>query len=112
MDPKLLNAATVKQHYQQLSKRYGYAVIPTEVNINNMAMYLISQPGALDNAIDLLEMNTQNYPTSSTAFSQLGDAYLKKSDRSKASACYKKALVLNPGSQKIKAKLTGISEKR
>ncbi|QNR85241.1 tetratricopeptide repeat protein [Pedobacter riviphilus] len=112
MDPKLLNATAVKQHYRQLSQRYGYAVIPTEVNINNTAMYLITQPGALDNAIDLLEMNTQNYPASPTAFSQLGDAYLKKGDRLKASTCYKKALALNPGSQKIKAKLTGISEKQ
>jgi tetratricopeptide (TPR) repeat protein len=107
-----LNAAVVKQHYQQLSQRYGYSVIPTEENINNTAMYLMDQTGALDNAISLLEMNTENYPTSQTAFSQLGDAYLKKGDRSKSVACYKKALVLNPGSQNIKAKLIRASENR
>lgn len=112
MDPKSLNAAIVKQHYQQLSQRYGYAVIPTEVNINNTAMYLINQPGALDNAISLLELNTENYPVSPTAFSLLGDAYLKKGDRSKAATCYKKALALNPGSQNIKAKLMDASENR
>lgn len=112
MDPKSLNAAVVKQHYQQLSQRYGYAVIPTEVNISNTAMYLINQPGALDNAISLLEMNTENYPASSTAFSLLGDAYLKRGDRSKAVTYYKKAMALNPGSQSIKAKLIGASESR
>jgi predicted alpha/beta superfamily hydrolase len=112
MDPKLLNATVVKQHYQQLSERYGYPVIPAEVNISNTAMYLLTQPGALDNAIDLLGLNIQNYPASSSAFSQLGDAYLKKGDRSKAVTYYKKALVLNPGSQNIKAKLIGASEKR
>lgn len=112
MDPKSLNAAVVKQHYQQLSKRYGYPVIPTEVNINNIAMYLITQPGALDNAISLLEMNTESYPTSPTAFSLLGDAYLKKGDRSKAVTHYKRALALDPGSQNIKAKLIRTSENR
>lgn len=112
MNPKSLNASVVKQHYQQLSQRYGYSVIPTELNINNRAMDLITQPGALDNAISLLEMNTENYPASPTAFSQLGDAYLKKGDHSKAVTYYKKALALNPGSQNIKAKLIGASEKR
>jgi len=112
MDPKLLNAAVVKQHYQQLSKRYGYSVMPTEVNINNRAMYLMTQPGALDNAIGLLELNTENYPESPTAFTRLGDAYLKKGNRSKAVTCYKKAFALNPGSQNIKAKLKGASENR
>jgi len=107
---KSLNATVVKQHYQQLSQRYGYSVTPSEVNMNNIAMDLITQYGALDNAISLLEMNTQNYPASATAFSQLGDAYLKKGDRSKAIICYKKALALNPGLQNIKAKLAGASE--
>ena len=112
MDPKSLNASVVKQHYQQLSQRYGYAVKPSEVNISNRAMDLITQPGALDNAIGLLEMNTENYPASPTAFSQLGDAYLKNGDRSKAITYYKKALSLNPGSQSIKAKLIGASKNR
>ncbi|QEC79622.1 alpha/beta hydrolase-fold protein [Mucilaginibacter ginsenosidivorax] len=112
MDPKLLNASVVKQHYQQLSARYGYAIIPTELNISNTAMYLMTQPGALDNAISLFEINAENYPASSTAFSQLGDAYLKKGNRSKAITYYKKALALNPGLQSIKAKLTSASEKR
>lgn len=110
IDLKSLNAAVVKQHYQQLSQRYGYSVIPPEVNMNNIAMYLIAQYGALNNALSLLEMNTQNYPASATAFSQLGDAYLKKGDRSKAVICYKKALALNPGLQNVKAKLAGASE--
>lgn len=109
-DPELLNAAVVKQHYQQLSQRYGYSVTPPEANMNNLAMYLITQYGALDNAISLLEMNTQNYPASATAFSQLGDAYLKKGDRSKAVICYKKALALNPGLQDVKDKLARASE--
>ena len=110
MDPKSLNASVVKQHYQQLSQRFGYSVIPSEVNINKLAMDLITQPGALDNAIGLLKMNTENYPASLSAISQLGDAYLKKGDRSKAITYYKKALALNPGSQSIKAKLIGASE--
>ena len=111
-DLKSLNAAVVKQHYQQLSQRYGYPVIPPEVSINNIAMDLIAEYGALDNAIGLLEMNTQNYPASATAFTQLGDAYLKKADRSKAVICYKKALLLNPRLQNVQAKLAGIAENR
>lgn len=112
MDPKLLNPTVVKQHYQQLSKRYGYVITPSEGNISNLAMYLITRQGALDNAIGLLEMNTQNYPASPAAFSQLGDGYLKKGDRSKAAICYRKALELNPGLESVKAKLAGISGSR
>lgn len=111
-DLQSLNAAVVKQYYQQLSQRYGYAITPPEVSISNIAMDLIAEYGALDNAISLLEMNTRNYPASATAFSQLGDAYLKKGDRSKAVICYKKALALNPQLQNVKATLTGISENR
>ncbi|MDR6567977.1 tetratricopeptide repeat protein [Chitinophaga ginsengisegetis] len=55
-------------------------------------------------------MNAQNYPASATAFSQLGDAYLKKGDRSKAVIYYKKALALNPGLQDVKDKLARASE--
>ncbi|WP_160716736.1 alpha/beta hydrolase-fold protein [Chitinophaga solisilvae] len=111
-DLKPLNATVVKQHYQQLSQRYGYSITPSEVNMNNAAMYLITQYGALDSAISLLEMNTQNYPASATAFSQLGDAYLKKGDRSKAIICYRKALALKPGLQNVKLKLAETSEKQ
>ncbi|WP_170137839.1 alpha/beta hydrolase-fold protein [Chitinophaga dinghuensis] len=107
-DMKSLNAKHVKQHYQQLSQRYGYTITPPEVNISNLAMYLISEYGALDNAISLLEMNTQNYPASATAYSQLGDTYLKKGDRSKAVTCYRQALELNPGLQNVKAQLAEI----
>ncbi|WP_170137880.1 tetratricopeptide repeat protein [Chitinophaga dinghuensis] len=102
-DPKLLNAAFIKRHYQQLSQRYGYAITPTEASITNLAMDLIADYGALYNAISLLEMNTQNYPSSANAFSLLGDAYLRNGDRSKAVVCYRKALALNPRIQNAKA---------
>ncbi|NSL86172.1 tetratricopeptide repeat protein [Chitinophaga sp. Mgbs1] len=111
-DLKPLNATVVKQHYQQLSQRYGYSITPSEVNMNTAAMYLIAQYGALDSAISLLEMNTQNYPVSAAAFSQLGDAYLKKGDRSKAIICYRKALALKPGLQNVKFKLAEASKKQ
>jgi hypothetical protein len=90
---EIIDAAVVKQHYQQLSQRYGYSVTPPEVNMNNIAMYLIAQYGALDNVISLLEMNTQNYPASATAFSQLDNAYLKKGNRLKAVACYNEGII-------------------
>jgi tetratricopeptide (TPR) repeat protein len=59
----------------------------------------------LDNAISLFEMNTVNFPSSSKAFSSLGDAYAKKGQKQKAISCYQKAIELNPAATVIKEKL-------
>ncbi len=107
-EPKQVNAAILMKHYLNLSRRYGYTILPNEANINDWASYLMKNPETLDNAISLFEMNAINYPSSSKAFTSLGDAYVKKDEREKAVASYKKALVLNPEDAKVKDKLKSL----
>lgn len=50
----------------------------------------------LNNAIEILKINTFLYPTSSNTYDSLGDAYLKNKDTTNAIVNYKKALSINP----------------
>ncbi|SHM05783.1 alpha/beta hydrolase-fold protein [Mucilaginibacter sp. OK098] len=102
------SSVIIMKHYQQLSKRYGYTVLPNEVNINNWASDLMKNPETLNNAISLFEMNAVNYPSSPKAFTSLGDAYIKKHEQQKAIASYKKALMLNPEYENVKGKLKSL----
>ena len=107
-EPNQVSSAIIMKHYLQLSQRYGYTILPNEVNINDWASYLVKNPETLDSAISLFEMNAVNYPSSPKAFTSLGDAYVKKEERQKAIASYKKALVLNPEDAKVKDKLKSL----
>lgn len=108
LDPKMVNSAVIMKHYHELSLRYGYTILPNEVNINDWASYLMKNGETLDNAISLFEMNTVNFPSSYKAFGSLGDAYAKKGQKQKATACYKKAIELNPAATNIEDKLKSL----
>jgi len=108
IDPKMVNAAVIMKHYRQLSLRYGYTILPNEININDWASYLMKSGETLDNALSLFEMNTVNFPSSYKAFTSLGDAYIKKGEKQKAIACYQRALELNPSATAVKDKLKGL----
>jgi len=105
LEPKMVSSAIIMKHYQQLSLRYGYTILPNEVNINDWALYLMKNDETLNNAISLFEMNALNFPSSYKAFNSLGDAYAKKGQKQKAVTCYKKAIELNPTATVIKSKL-------
>jgi predicted alpha/beta superfamily hydrolase len=105
LEPKMVSSAVIMKHYQQLSLRYGYTILPNEVNINDWALYLMKNDETLNNAISLFEMNALNFPSSYKAFNSLGDAYAKKGQKQKAVNSYKKAIELNPTATVIKSKL-------
>jgi hypothetical protein len=106
MGPKQINSAAIMAHYHMLSARYGYTILPNEVNIRNWAASLMQNKGTIDNAISLFEMNTKNYPVSYSAFADLAGAYLKNGEREKAIMCYKKVVGLNPSATGAKDQLT------
>jgi predicted alpha/beta superfamily hydrolase len=109
-DDKQVNSSVITKHYQQLSQRYGYTILPGETAINNWALYLAQNTGTVDNAISLFEMNTVNYPRSYKAFTNLGDAWLKKGVKEKAVINYKKALEINPLDTGLKEKIRMITQ--
>jgi predicted alpha/beta superfamily hydrolase len=105
LEDKLVSASTLTKHYKQLSEKYGYAILPSEGNIEGWASYLASKPETLKNAIGLLEMNAQNYPSSSKSLVSLADGYVKMRDKQKAKTTYQKALSLTPKAEEVIAKL-------
>lgn len=100
-----INSGIIMNHYKALSQKFGYPIVPDESYFNGWAQWLIKYPATLKNGIDLLEMNTVNYPSSSRAFMALGAAYTKNGEKQKAIAAYKKAGKLDPASDEIKLRL-------
>lgn len=105
---KEVSGEWIKKHYTMLTQLYGYTILPNEKNIYDWALWLASKPDNLDNAVSLLEMLTDVYPTSSKTFITLGDVYLKKGDKKKALSNYQKAATLDPGAAELKEKLKGL----
>ncbi|SEW42885.1 hypothetical protein SAMN05428988_5423 [Chitinophaga sp. YR573] len=102
---KEVSGEWILKHYTMLTKLYGYTILPNEKNIYDWALWLASKPENLDNAISLLEMLTNVYPTSSKTLVTLGDVYVKKGNRKKALSYYQKAATLDPSSAELKEKL-------
>jgi hypothetical protein len=102
---KTMNAKIIRDHYRELSMQYGYNVVPLHDEINQIARFLSNDPNRVSDAIELLEMNAQNYPGSAAVQELLGDVWVKKGAPSKAYICYQKAAQLAPVSETLNRKL-------
>lgn len=100
-----INPEIIMSHYKELSERFGYPILPDESYINGWAQWLIKNPETQNNGINILVMNTVNYPSSSKAFMALGAAYAMKGEKQNAVVSYKKASELDPASNEIKLRL-------
>jgi predicted alpha/beta superfamily hydrolase len=103
---KEMTSDTIIKHYQRLSQQYGYKVIPPENEISQIARFLRNDPARINDAIELLKMNAINFPKSVSVFDLLGDTYLKSGDKKNAETNFKQALILDPGNDKIRQKLS------
>jgi predicted alpha/beta superfamily hydrolase len=92
---KTMSSKIIKEHYAELSKAYGYTVVPLHDEINQISKFMFNDPSHLNDAIELLEMNAQNYPASPTVQKLLGDAWMKKGDQNKAMDHYHKSSLLD-----------------
>ena len=95
----------IAEHYDSLSAKHGYKVIPPHDEIIMLGKFLRKDPNRLKDAIELLQMNIANYPTSAIASEQLGDTYAVANDTSNATTYYQKALALDPANETLKKKL-------
>lgn len=102
---KIMNSDTIISHYKKLSERYGYKVIPPHDELNTIARFLRNDPKRIDDAIVLLNLNSQNFPGSAKPYDLLGETFEKKGDKELAKAAYLKALSLDPSNQAIKEKI-------
>ena len=64
---KTMNAKIIKDHFQQLSKIYGYNTIPLHDEIVQISRFLRNDPNRINDAIELMQWNVENYPSSDIA---------------------------------------------
>ncbi|WP_343687747.1 alpha/beta hydrolase-fold protein [Chryseobacterium gleum] len=91
----LMTPKEIHQHFDRLSKEFGYTVHPTEDFVNNRA-YGQLRAGNINIALDLFQQNVKDHPDSWNAYDSLAEAYMKKGDKKSAIENYKKSLQLNP----------------
>jgi predicted alpha/beta superfamily hydrolase len=106
---KTMTAKMVKEQYENLSKKYGYTVIPLQDEINLIARMLRRDNAKINDAIELLEINAINYPASAVVFEMLGDTYLKSGNKKKALAAYEKAGLLDKNNSAVKQKIKDLA---
>lgn len=71
----------------------------------NMFGYELMQRKKLDEALEVLQMNTKLYPDSANAYDSLGDVYLAKGNKEMAKTSFETALKKDPNFTASKAKL-------
>jgi serine-type D-Ala-D-Ala carboxypeptidase/endopeptidase len=72
---------------------------------------MLLQRGRNSDAIAVLTLNVEQYPTSATAFDGLAEAYAQDGQKSQAIANYHKALELDAKNQKAADRLKELEQK-
>jgi len=90
MEPGMSILKKLEQHYQTVSKEFGYKVSPTESQVNGLGHNALSL-SHYDKAAALFEMNIANYPTSGNVYDSYGDLLVAKKDTLNAIANFQKA---------------------
>ena len=86
-------APAVESHYKQLSAKFGYAILPPELLMNNLG-YQLMGAGKMDDAIAVFKSNVERYPQSANVYDSLAEAYEKSGKLDLARPNYEKAVQL------------------
>jgi CubicO group peptidase (beta-lactamase class C family) len=89
-----INAALEK--YRALARGSSAEYIFDERQLNTVG-YILLRDKAVDDAIKIFTLNSQEYPQSFNVFDSLAEAYLAKDNVREAIRCYEEAVRLNPG---------------
>jgi hypothetical protein len=104
-DPLVLGGPSlIRDHFEKLSGRLGFQVLPPEGLVNKIAFALLDAHET-NNAVGCFQLNISNYPGSPYAYKNLGDVYLAGGEKKLAIQNYKKALKLNPDTDGVKEAL-------
>ena len=93
MDPGTEIVLKMKQHYQLVSKEFGYKVSPPEMLINGLGYNALSLK-QYAKAAALFELNIENYPESGNVYDSYADVFIAQKDTNKAVINYQKALAI------------------
>jgi len=86
-------APAVESHYNKLSSKFGYTILPPELLMNQMG-YQLMGAGKMDEAIAVFKSNVERYPNSANVYDSLAEAYEKGGKIDLARPNYEKAVRL------------------
>lgn len=103
-----VDATVARYHELKRTKANDYAFDERALNsLGSMAL----QKGRNADAIAILQLNAEEYPTSGRVFYGLAEAYAKDGQKEKAIANYRRALELDPKNENAAAKLKELEKK-
>ncbi len=89
------DAANILQsHYDNISNRLQYQVLPPEGLVNSLGYYKMSN-GNFTQAEQIFQLNVKNYPESFNVYDSIGDLYTTMGDKKKAIRYFEMALEIN-----------------
>ena len=109
MDADIGIVQRMKQHYQTISKEFGFKVSPPEMQVNGLGYNALSQKH-YEKAAALFKMNIENYPGSGNVYDSYADLLIAQKDTVKAIANYQKAFAMTK-SEETKQKLDQLQGK-
>lgn len=98
---------TLKNHYQVLSSKMGYTILPPETLVNQFGYGCLNRE-LYDKAEAFFKLNIKNYPKNSNVYDSIGDYYVKINENDKAIAAYQKALKTGNGNMYSRDKLNAL----
>ncbi len=111
MDPSSLNTPSlINDHFDELSLRLGFKILAPEGLVSGIGDALL-EAHEPDKAVEVIELNVNNYPTSAYARRLLASAYLAAGNKQLAIKNYKKALALDPNTDGVREALAKLGEK-
>ncbi|HWB25214.1 MAG TPA: alpha/beta hydrolase-fold protein [Chitinophagaceae bacterium] len=102
--------AKITGHYDTVSSRLGYKILPPLDLVNALAYQAMSTKHNAA-AEEAALLNVTNYPANANAFDTLGDVYNAEGNKEKAIENYKKALSIDAGLAETKMKLDKLESK-
>jgi predicted alpha/beta superfamily hydrolase len=81
-------------HYANISKNFGYKVIPEQSRISQLG-YIFLENDLIPHAFSCFNMNIRNYPKNYNVFNNMGDYYRALNDTTKAIEFYRKSIILH-----------------
>jgi len=80
----------IEDHFDNLSERFGYKIIPSEVFLNAAGYYFL-QHNNFPEAIKIFDRNVDLYPLSSNVYDSRGEAFERSGNLKEAKENYKNA---------------------
>ena len=109
LDPGMGLSTKIEKHYQNVSEKMGYKIVPPEDSINQFGYMALGRKNFAQ-AEHLFKLNVINYPESFNVYDSLGDYYKEVGDKTNAISNYKKTLSINKENTETKQKLAELEK--